>query len=133
MQMCIIYTDGSCIKNPGGPGGWAFIVHEPEFTWVVSGGNPSTTNNCMELRAAIEAIKFAVGEKHIIHTDSKWVMNCANGSWKRKAHLDMWAEFDKATTKKEIKWKWVKGHSGIPDNEIVDKLARIEAKLYNKK
>lgn len=131
--MCVIYTDGSCLKNPDGPGGWAFIVYEPEYIWAVSGGHPSTTNNRMELQAVIEALKFAVGSKHTIYTDSKWVINCASGVWKRKANLDMWAKYNAASLGKTIEWSWVKGHSGNPDNECVDRLARYEAMQYNKK
>lgn len=131
----VIYTDGSCMPNPG-PGGWAFVVlpdHNDEYPteWHVSGGYNKSTNNRMEMIAVIEALKFINKKKCIIYTDSQYVINCANGKWTRKKNLDLWKEFDKASKKTEIEWIWVKGHSGDIYNEIVDKLAKKEVRRRN--
>lgn len=128
-----IYTDGSCLKNPGGAGGWAFVLLEGDIEWHISGGEKSTTNNRMELSAVIEALKF-VSKNDVssftIYSDSKYVINCADGTFKRKKNIDLWDIFDIESKSKQIKWEWVKGHNGDKYNEIVDKLARQEAISY---
>jgi ribonuclease HI len=126
-----IYTDGSCLKpskKSSGPSGWAFCVIENNEEWLMNGGEPSSTNNRMEMMAIIEALQFVSGHHYKIYTDSKLVMNCAQGKWKRKANLDLWKEYDKASKKKKLEWIWVKGHNGNKYNEIVDKLAKEAAK-----
>jgi ribonuclease HI len=128
----VIYTDGSCLKNPGGPGGWAFIIIEREHIYKISGSFPETTNNRMELTAVIEALKFAKEKEYIIYTDSQLTMNCATGIWKRKANIDLWNEYDENLKERKISWKWVKAHNGDKYNEIVDKMARTEAKSVKK-
>lgn len=126
--MISVYTDGSCLGNPG-PGGWAFALVELERVWTVCGDESDTTNNRMELTAVIEALKFCEpSRRYLIHTDSKLVMNCAKGEWKRKANTDLWEEFDELSSSLSIEWKWVRGHSGDHYNECVDKLARNAAK-----
>jgi len=130
-----IYTDGSCLKNPGGPGGWACLLIENDDEWSLVGSEESTTNNRMELRAVIEALSLVGKNQNTvceIYTDSQWVLKCATGEWKRKANLDMWGEYDEAAQGLELKWNWVRGHSGNKYNEIVDKLAREEAKEVEK-
>lgn len=127
-----IYTDGSCLKNPGGAGGWACLVLEDDEMWSVVGADPSTTNNRMELQAIIQALQFVQGEEYVIYTDSQWAMKCAIGEWRRKANLDLWAEYDIALRGRKIHYVWVKGHNGDKYNEIVDVLAREEAKTVKK-
>jgi ribonuclease HI len=125
----IIYTDGSCIPNPG-PGGYAFIVFDNDsgIECHVSGGEKKSTNNRMELRAVIEALKFTHTKvNYIIYTDSKYVINCGSKKWSRKKNIDMWEEYDKTSKGKNITWKWVKGHSNNKYNDIVDVLAKKEA------
>ena len=126
--MSKIYTDGSCLKNPNGPGGWSFCLLENDEEWCVCGGESSTTNNRMEMQAVIEALTFVHNKEYTIYTDSKLVMNCAQGIWKRKSNLDLWKEYDRVSKNKKLQWVWVKGHDGNKYNEIVDKLAREEAK-----
>jgi ribonuclease HI len=134
--MLELYTDGSCVKNPDGPGGWAVVlIDDDKYEWYLSDGEEKTTNNRMELRAVIEGIKL-LSEDSVckIYTDSKLVINCATGLWKRKANIDMWEEYDKIVRNKIINYEWVKGHNGNYYNEKVDKLALEEArKFYLKK
>lgn len=130
-----VYTDGSCLRNPG-PGGWAFLVLWPSTNKKTecSGGEPQTTNNRMELRAVIEALVFIESfnvTEVTVHTDSLLVLNCAQGKWKRKANLDMWKEYDQVSCEKRVRWQWVRGHNGNVYNERVDKLARNKAVRYN--
>ena len=130
--MIKIYTDGSCLKNPGGPGGWAIcVITEDDYEFYFSEGESSTTNNRMELQAVIQAI-LCVKENAscIIYTDSKLTINCAKGIWKRHANLDLWNEYDKQSRNKNIDFEWVKGHSGNKYNEIVDTLAQEEARKF---
>lgn len=128
--MCTIYTDGSCLRNPG-PGGWAFLVVQEEKVGVeFSGGEHQTTNNRMELQAVISALEFVKVDAVDIYTDSQLVLNCAQGTWKRKANLDMWAKFDAVLNGRQIRWHWVRGHNGDVYNERVDRLARTKALEY---
>ena len=128
----IIFTDGSCLKNPGGPGGWAFTLLENGDQWTLSGGDSNTTNNRMELMAVIEALDFAQGNEYVIHTDSELTMKCATGVYKRKANKDLWNEYDRALRSRKLHWVWIKAHNGNPLNEYVDRLARKEAELLKK-
>ena len=129
----LVYTDGSCYGNPG-PGGWAFVSFEEGKEWRVSGGEKDTTNNRMELMAATSAIDFDSknsGWNDItVITDSKYVINCATGLFKRKKNKDMWEEYDRVSKDKNITWIHVKGHSGDKYNEIVDKLAKEYVKNH---
>ncbi|MBE6444902.1 MAG: ribonuclease HI [Alphaproteobacteria bacterium] len=140
-----IYTDGACSGNPGS-GGWGAILRYGKIEKELSGGSPQTTNNRMELQAVIEALKALKKECNIIlHTDSRYVMDGVNQwlpNWKQNGwktinkksevkNLDLWQELDALITKHKIKWVWVKGHSGHPENERVDKLARDQAKAYS--
>jgi ribonuclease HI len=127
-----IYTDGSCLKNPGGPGGWACLVEKNNEIWSLVGSNPNTTNNRMELQAVIEALNFIDNKEIVIFTDSQWVIKCATGKWKRKANIDLWSQYDVSSHGKKIHYIWVRGHNGNKYNEIVDKLAREEAKTVKK-
>lgn len=127
--MIKIYTDGSCLKNPGGPGGYAFVIIDDDVELHHSEGCKSTTNNREEMKAVIEALKcIDIKSECKIYTDSKLVINCASGLWKRKANLDLWLEYDNVSKNKKICFEWVKGHSGNYYNEIVDKMALKSAK-----
>lgn len=126
--MTLIYTDGSCIGNPG-PGGWAFCIVENEQEYSMSDFVQSpTTNNRMELQAVIEALCCVNSGNYTIYTDSKLTMNCAQGKWKRKKNLDLWKEYDQVCNGKNLTWKWVKGHNGDKYNELVNDLAQDEAR-----
>ena len=134
--MIEVYTDGSCLKNPDGPGGWGFVVVYPDtYVIVDSGGDPSTTNNKMELTAIIEALKYIDKDKndYTIFSDSMYCINCATGKWKRNKNLDLWKKYDTEIKGKNIKFEWVKAHNGNKYNEMVDKIAFGEAKKIQNK
>lgn len=120
----IIWSDGSCLGNPGW-GGWCFLLNDK---WLVSGsGRGLTTNNRMEMMAVIEGLKWSQAPRIRIYSDSQLVIKCAQGVWKRKKNKDLWSEFEEARGGRPIEWNWVKGHSGNPRNELVDRSARREA------
>ena len=138
--MIKIYTDGSCIVNPG-KGGWAAIIFENEKKSIISGSEENTTNNRMELKAPIEALKKISNESKIeVFTDSKyvkqgiteWIKNWKNNNWKTASkqnvkNVDLWKELDNLSSNFDIKWTWVKGHSDVAYNNEVDELARNAA------
>ncbi len=135
--MIKIYTDGSCIGNPGN-GGWAAILLINEKKIKIKGYKKNTTNNQMELTAPIKALnKIPIGEKIEIYTDSKyvkigiteWVTKWKKNNWKTSSkkkvkNIDLWKELDNLNEKYHIKWCWIKGHSGNILNDEVDQLAR---------
>ena len=122
-----IYTDGSCLKNPG-PGGWGVCILENDREYYYCGSDPCTTNNRMELKAIIEGLScIKENSKCIIYSDSLLTINCASSKWKKKANLDLWKEYEKNSINKDITFEWVKGHSGNYYNEKVDVLSRQEA------
>ena len=131
-----IYTDGACSGNPG-KGGWAAVIIEDENEKTISGSEMLTTNNRMELIAVINALKEVSSAELDIYTDSKyvkngiesWIKNWKINGWMTAAkqpvkNKDLWLELDTLVTKKEIEWKWVKGHSNDHYNTIVDEAAR---------
>jgi ribonuclease HI len=132
-----IYTDGACSGNPG-PGGWAAILRTGKHEKELSGGDPATTNNRMELTAVIEALKALKKASNVtIHTDSRYVIDGAAKwllGWKKKGwktadkkpvkNEDLWRALDDAMARHQIHWIWVAGHSGHPENERADALAR---------
>jgi ribonuclease HI len=140
--MIKIYTDGSCIGNPGS-GGWAAIIFLNDKKIKIKGKKKNTTNNQMELMAPIKALKkIPAGEKVQIFTDSKyvkmgiteWIKSWKKNNWKtsnkkKVKNKDLWKELDYLSEKHQIKWLWVKGHSGDATNEEVDQLARETANL----
>ena len=135
MENCdksIIYTDGSCLQNPGGPSGWCCCIVEEDKLWILSSGDMSSTNNRMELTAVNEALVICPTPKCIIYTDSKLTLNCAKGMWKRKANLDLWNIFDINSKNISIEWEYVKSHKNNLINNLVDEIARKEAKEINK-
>jgi ribonuclease HI len=135
MQNCdtsIIYTDGSCLQNPDGPSGWCCCIVEESKLWILSDGEISSTNNRMELTAINEALSICPTPKCIIYTDSKLTLNCARGIWKRKANLDLWNIFDINSKNIFIEWEWVKSHKNNVINNLVDEIARKEAREIKK-
>jgi ribonuclease HI len=131
-----IYTDGACVPNPG-EGGWAALLDYNGNRKVIHGSVPDTTNQRMEVQAAIEAF-YSIKEGWkcdvVVVSDSQYLINCMTGEWKLKANTDLFHELMQACERHSITWEWVKGHSGHPQNEIVNNLAQSEAtKLYNAK
>lgn len=118
--MLHVYTDGSCVRNPGGPGGWAWVVDERTYDF---GGVASTTSQRMEIQAAYEAVQSLKGTPLRIHTDSKYVMNCATRVWKIKKNQDLWEPFLALLDVRIVQFVWVKSHSGVRLNEVADRLA----------
>jgi len=123
-QPITVYTDGSASPNPG-PGGWAFVAVFPSHEVQSNGREKYTTNNIMEMTAVMEALRAFKQQKLFhIHSDSMYVINCAQKIWQRKKNVDLWREFDELMKGKTIKWTWVRGHTGDYYNEMVDKLAK---------
>ena len=131
-----IYTDGACRGNPG-PGGWGALLIYGKRRKLMHGGERETTNNRMELTAAIEALNALQDPSNVIlHTDSKYVMGGINDwmpNWKKRdwktaakkavKNQDLWQALDEAAGRHDIDWRWVKGHDGNAGNEIADELA----------
>ena len=138
--MIKIYTDGSCLNNPGN-GGWAAIINDNGNILKISGSEKDTTNNKMELTAPIKALQeIAKNKKVEIYTDSKyvklgiteWIHNWTKNNWQtsKKENVknkDLWIQLFNLTKKSEINWIWVKAHSGATLNEEVDLLAKKAA------
>ena len=131
-----IYTDGACRGNPG-PGGWGALLISGRHRKTLHGGDPETTNNRMELTAAIEALNaLKGGQSVVLHTDSRYMLDGINSwmaAWKKRGwktaakkpvkNRDLWEALDSAIEAHDIEWVWVKGHSGHPGNEEADALA----------
>lgn len=124
----IVYADGSCLGNPG-PGGWGVVIINADgSTRVLSGANPATTNNRMEITAAIEALRaFPPGTEVTIRTDSQYVVKTMTMGWKRRENLDLWRELDAEVARRLVRWEWVRGHAGDIHNNRADELARAAA------
>lgn len=136
MKVVSIFTDGACKGNPG-PGGWGAILRYGEAEKQLFGGEHDTTNNRMELRAAIEALAILNRRCEVIlTTDSQyvrkgvtqWLKNWKRNGWKTAAkapvkNADLWQQLDQLIAGHSIDWRWVKGHSGHPENELADQLA----------
>ena len=135
--MITVYTDGACSGNPG-KGGWGVVILKDNKEDIfLNGGDDNTTNNRMELSAAIEALKYFTSKTNLtLHTDSKyvmdgsskWIKNWKKNGWKtaqKKAvkNQDLWIELDKLINFHQIHWVWVKGHDGNFGNERADYLA----------
>ncbi|MBL4818075.1 MAG: ribonuclease HI [Deltaproteobacteria bacterium] len=135
-----IYTDGSCLGNPG-PGGWAALLIKGGREKLISGGKKETTNNQMELTAVIKSLSALRRPCNVeVYSDSQyvvkgmkhWVHNWKKNNWKTAAkkpvsNQELWEKLCKVAEKHEITWHWVKAHSGHPENERVDEAAREEA------
>ena len=143
----IIYTDGSCLRNPDGPGGWAAVLTEQATGKVqeLSGGDPSTTNNRMELTAALRALSAVPeGAKVALYTDSQYMKNGFTKhwleGWKKKGWVtakgtpvlnkELWVALDEAFHLRTVEFHWVKGHVGVEANERCDQLAKAEAMKF---
>ncbi len=137
MTVVEIYTDGACSGNPG-PGGWGALMRWDDHEREIKGGAPATTNNRMELTAAIEALDALKRPMTVrLHTDStyvrdgitKWLKNWKANDWKtanRKPvkNIDLWQRLEAAAARHDVEWFWVRGHAGHPENERADQLAR---------
>ena len=138
MRQVRAFTDGACSGNPG-PGGWGAVLQFGDHERVLHGGAADTTNNRMELTAAIEALR-ALSEpcRVSLTTDStyvkdgitQWLANWKRNGWKTAAkkpvkNQDLWQALDHESSRHEIDWCWVKGHSGHPENERADRLANL--------
>ena len=131
--MINIYTDGACSVNPG-VGGWgAVIIYDSGKEEKIYGSDPETTNNRMEITAVIKSLEKVNEKNNIkIYSDSTYVINTVTKNWKRNANNDLWDALDKLLEGRDIKWEWVKGHSGDKYNDIADKLA-VDAIIKLKK
>jgi ribonuclease HI len=133
----VIHTDGACSGNPG-PGGWGVILKSGDVEKELSGGEANTTNNRMELLAAIAALEALKRPARVdLYTDSQYVRGGITGwihGWKKNGwktadrkpvkNVDLWQRLDQALGEHQVRWHWVKGHAGHPENERADELAR---------
>ena len=140
MNEVTIYTDGACSGNPG-PGGWGALLQFGEHERELKGGESNTTNNRMELTAAIAALETLKRTCKIhLHTDStylrdgmtSWIHNWKRNGWRTTAkkpvkNVDLWLRLDEAIQSHDIEWHWIKGHAGHPENERADELVRLGA------
>jgi ribonuclease HI len=136
----LVYTDGACLGNPG-PGGYAALILIDDDEQVISGRDPDTTNNRMELTAAIHALEaLPSGLPAVVHSDSQYVVKGITEwlpGWKRKgwrtgdkkpvANQPLWERLEALAVEREVTWRWVRGHAGHEQNERVDGLANAEA------
>lgn len=134
----VMYTDGACRGNPG-PGGWGVILSYRDQNKTLSGYEPQTTNNRMELTAAIEGlralsrtcdIELNTDSKYVLQGISEWIESWKTNGWKTAAkkpvkNVDLWQLLDEQVKKHRINWHWVKGHTGIEGNEKADQLANV--------
>jgi ribonuclease HI len=140
-----IFTDGACKGNPG-PGGWGAVIRYGKHEKEISGGDPDTTNNRMELSATIQALKILIEPCEVkLHTDSryvidgitKWIHGWQRNGWKNASkqpvsNIDLWHDLIEATARQQVEWIWVKGHNGHPENERADRLASDAAEAIAK-
>ena len=136
MKTVNIYTDGACRGNPG-PGGWGVLIQYQDNEKEYFGGNQNTTNNQMELQAAIEGLKLlkevcivnlTTDSKYVMQGITSWIKKWKINKWKNSNKKDvknkeLWIELDKLCMKHDVRWNWVKGHTGHEQNEIADILA----------
>jgi ribonuclease HI len=124
----LVYADGSCEGNPG-PGGWGVVIVTPEGTHRLSGGDSQTTNNRMEVTAAIEALRaLDPGVPVILRSDSQYLVKTMNEGWRRTKNVDLWKQLDAEVARHDVRFEWVRGHAGDERNEEADELAREAAR-----
>lgn len=140
MKRVQLFCDGSCLGNPG-PGGWGAIIRHEEKDTEISGGNKKTTNNEMELTAAIEALKAApfpakveltTDSQYLVKGMTEWMDSWIKRGWKTSAkkpvkNKRLWEELRSLSLKRRIEWKWIRGHAGHLENERCDALAQMAA------
>ncbi len=145
MNEVTIYTDGACSGNPG-PGGWGALLQFGEHERELKGGERNTTNNRMELTAAVAALETLKRTCKVhLHTDStylrdgmtSWIHNWKRNGWRTTAkkpvkNVDLWQRLDEAIQSHDIEWHWIKGHAGDPGNEAADALARQGLDAYGR-
>lgn len=126
-----LYTDGSCKGNPG-PGGYAAVLRTGQHERMLCGWEPETTNNRMELLAVIVSLEALTkpcqvelfsDSKYVIAGMTEWLPNWKRRGWKKVKNVDLWQRLEQAAKEHTINWRWVRGHSGDPGNEKVDKIA----------
>jgi len=136
MQSVEIYSDGACKGNPG-PGGWGVLLRYGKHEKQLYGGESLTTNNRMELTAVLQGLLALKRESKVrVVTDSQyvkngitqWIHNWKRNGWKTAGkqavkNADLWRQLDEAVARHQVEWRWVKGHSGHPENELADQLA----------
>ncbi|MBF6568785.1 MAG: ribonuclease HI [Candidatus Binataceae bacterium] len=121
----LVYADGSCLGNPG-PGGWGTVIIAPDGSEIeLSGAEAHTTNNRMEITAALEALRHLDPQSDVVlRTDSQYLVKTMNDGWRRRENRDLWEELDAAVRRhRAVKFEWVRGHAGDPLNERADGLA----------
>ncbi|GGO80583.1 ribonuclease H [Marinobacterium nitratireducens] len=145
MKTVEIYTDGACKGNPG-PGGWGAVLRYGEQEKQLFGGEPATTNNRMELMAAIEAlaaltrpckVHLTTDSQYVRKGITEWLRNWKRNGWKTASkqpvkNADLWQRLDEQVARHEVQWHWVKGHSGHPENELADALANKGVEALSK-
>ena len=136
MKQVIIYTDGACRGNPG-PGGWGALIRFDSVEKEIFGGQANTTNNQMELSAAIEGlstltepcnVELFTDSKYVMDGITQWIQNWKKNNWRTAAKKDvknkeLWQKLDQLIAQHQVQWRWVKGHSGDAGNEAADLLA----------
>ena len=136
MKQVIIYTDGACRGNPG-PGGWGALIKYDSVEKTIFGGQANTTNNQMELSAAIEGlailkepcnVELFTDSKYVMDGITQWIQNWKKNNWRTAAKKDvknkeLWQKLDQLISQHQVQWRWVRGHSGDAGNEAADLLA----------
>lgn len=134
--MIEIFTDGACKGNPG-PGGWGVLLRSGEHHKTLHGGEPDTTNNRMELMAAImglaalkrpSVVRLTTDSQYVMKGMQEWLPNWKKRGWKTASkqpvkNADLWQQLDEQVSRHQVEWHWVRGHTGHPENELADQLA----------
>lgn len=140
-QTVHIWTDGACLGNPG-PGGWGALLRWNGHERVLSGNEPDSTNNRMELMAAIRALEalrrscdvvLTTDSQYVRKGMTEWLANWKKNGWRTAArkpvrNAELWKRLDEAQQRHQVRWEWVRGHSGHPENERADELANAAAR-----